>query len=82
MRDAKTEAMRTRIDLDDDLVAIAKELAGRRGMTMGQIVSDAFRKTLEPSASSRVRNGVPLFIPKKGAAKPSMALVNRLRDSE
>jgi hypothetical protein len=74
--------MRTTIDLDDDLVVVAKELAGRRGMTMGQIVSDMFRKSLEPSASSRVRNGVPLFVPKKGAAKPSMALVNRLLDGE
>jgi len=74
--------MRTTIDLDDDLVLVAKELAGRRGMTMGQVVSDMFRKALEPSASPRVRNGVPLFVPKKGAAKPSMALVNRLRDGE
>jgi hypothetical protein len=74
--------MRTTIDLDDDLILIAKELAGRRGMTMGQIVSDMFRKSLEPSTSPRIRNGVPLFVPKKGAAKPSMALVNRLRDGE
>ena len=74
--------MRTTIDLDDDLVLIAKELALRRGMTMGQIVSDMFRRALEPSTSARVRNGVPLFIPNKGAAQSSMALVNRLRDGE
>jgi hypothetical protein len=74
--------VRTTIDLDDDLILIAKELAGRRGTTMGQIVSDMFRKAIEPSATSRVRNGVPLFVPKRSTAKPSMALVNRLRDGE
>jgi hypothetical protein len=51
-------------------------------MTMGQVVSDLFRKALEPSASPRLRNGASLFVPKKGVAKPSLALVNRLRDGE
>jgi hypothetical protein len=74
--------MRTTIDLDDDLVLIAKELAGRRGMTVGQIVSDVFRKALEPPASPNIRNGVSLFIPNKGGAKRSVDLVNRLQDGE
>jgi len=76
------EAMRTTIDLDDDLVLVAKELAGRRKTTMGRIVSDMFRKALEPTNAPPMRNGVPLFTPVKGAPRPSMDLVNRLRDSE
>jgi hypothetical protein len=30
----------------------------------------------------RMRNGVPLFKPKKGAERPNLELVNRLRDDE
>ena len=74
--------MRTTIDLDDDLVLVAKELAERRRTTMGRIVSDMFRQALEPVEPPRIRNGVPLFTPKKGAPRPTMALVNRLRDGE
>lgn len=49
---------------------------------MGRVVSDMFRQALEPSRAPRMRNGVPLFVPKKAAAKPNMALINRLRDAE
>ena len=73
-------AVRTTLELDDDLAHVAKQLASRRGMTMGQVVSELVRKALEPKAASRMRNGVPLFTPKPGSRKPHLALVNRLRD--
>jgi hypothetical protein len=82
MRDVIIDLVRTTIDLDDDLVLVAKELAERRKTSMGRIVSDMFRQALEPSAAPKMRNGVPLFTPKPGAPRPGMALVNRLRDSE
>jgi hypothetical protein len=47
---------------------------------MGQVVSQLVRKALEPKSAPRMRNGVLLFDVKPGARKPSMALVNRLRD--
>ncbi len=72
--------MRTTLDLDDDIVLIAKQLAQQRGTTMGQVVSELARKALEPKASPRMRNGVLVFEPKPGARKPHLALVNRLRD--
>jgi hypothetical protein len=74
--------MRTTLNLDDDLVHIAKEMAIRRGTTIGRVISDMARQALKPSALPRMRNGVPLFVPKKGAAKPGMTLINRLRDGE
>lgn len=76
------KAMRTTLELDDDLVNVAKQLANQRDMTMGQVVSELVRKALEPKAAPRMRNGVPLFTPKPGARKPHLALVNRLRDDE
>jgi hypothetical protein len=74
--------MRTTLELDDDLVHAAKQLARQRGATMGQVVSQLIRQGLEPRNPARVRNGVPLFVPKAGAPKPDLALVNRLRDEE
>jgi hypothetical protein len=72
--------MRTTLELDDDLLQIARELAAQRRTTMGRIVSDLARKALDPGDSPRTRNGVPLFTPKPGARKPSLQLVNQLRD--
>ena len=75
--------MRTTLDLDEDVLQAAKELAAARGSTAGKIVSELVRKALAPPETGRVRNGVPL-LPRRspGAPKPTMALVNRLREAE
>jgi hypothetical protein len=76
-------AMRTTLDLDEDVLQAAKELAAVRGTTAGRILSDLARKGLESSAGqARTRNGVPL-LPRRhsGAPKPTMKLVNELRDA-
>lgn len=72
--------MRTTLDLDDDLLQVARQLARERGATMGQVVSELIRQGLEPKSPARTRNGVPLFTPKPGAKMPHLALVNQLRD--
>ena len=54
--------MRTTLDLDDDVLAAAKALAGHRGMTASQVLSDLARKGLAAGRpKARVRNGVPLL---------------------
>ena len=79
MRDDRL--MRTTLDIDDDVLQVAKELAVSRGSTAGKVLSDLARKALQPAASPRVRNGVPL-LPRRpaGAPRPTMKLVNELRD--
>ena len=73
--------MRTTLDLDEDVLQAAKELASARRTTAGKIVSDLIRKALAPGRALRVRNGVPLLPHRpKGAPRPTMQLVNRLRD--
>ena len=73
--------MRTTLELDDDILAAAKEIAAARGLTAGKVVSDLVRKALEPRAHARVRNGVPLMPHQApGTPKMTMALVNELRD--
>jgi hypothetical protein len=73
--------MRTTIDIDDDILQMAKEIAASRGTTAGRVLSDLARKALEPARTAKVRNGVPL-LPRRsrGTPRPTMKLVNALRD--
>lgn len=72
--------MRTTLDIDDDVLQAARELAENRRKTTGQVISDLARQALAPSGRKAVRNGVPLLPRRRGGAKPTMELVNRLRD--
>jgi hypothetical protein len=76
--------MRTTLDIDDDVLQAAKEIAANRRLTAGQVLSELARKGLEPESGAervRLRNGVPI-LPRRpaGAARPTMRLVNELRD--
>jgi len=79
MRDAAL--VRTTLDLDDDILQAAKELASVRGTTAGKVVSELARRALTPTRPARVRNGVPV-LPRRpsGSARPTMKFVNDLRD--
>ena len=81
MRDDLT--MRTTLDVDDDVLQAAKELAAVRRSTAGRVLSELARKALEPQRVGRVRNGVPLLPPpRRGTARMTMKQVNELRDDE
>jgi hypothetical protein len=53
--------VRTTLDIDDDLLAAAKELARRDGGTTGQVVSRLLRRSL---------TGVDGSTPRAGSRKP------------
>ncbi len=73
--------MRTTLDIDDDVLQAAKELAGNRRTTAGKVLSELARRALEPAGRQSVRNGVRLLPRRRrGSPKPTMDLVNRLRD--
>ncbi len=74
--------MRTTLDLDEDVLQAAKEIAVARGTTAGKVLSDLARKALTPAQRSRVRNGVPV-LPRRppGSRRPTMQQVNDLRDA-
>lgn len=73
--------VRTTLEIDDDVLQAAKEIAANRSSTAGRVLSDLARKALEPGKAPRVRNGVPLIPHRpRGSVRPTMALVNRLRD--
>ena len=74
--------MRTTLDIDDDVLQAAKELAAVRRMTAGQMLSELARRALTPAPARHVRNGVPV-LPRsaQGRPRPTMKLVNELRDA-
>ena len=75
--------MRTTLDLDEDVLQAAKELASVRGVTAGRVVSDLVRKALTPTGPiPKMRNGVPLLPTRPGQRVMTMKLVNELRDEE
>ena len=75
-----TSSMRTTLDLDDDLLATARQLSRQQGVTLGQLISELARQSLAARAPLKVRNGALLFEPKAGAPKPDLRIVNKLRD--
>lgn len=79
MRDAAR--VRTTLDVDDDVLQAAKEIAVNRGATTGQVLSELARKGLAPSRAAKVRNGVPLMPRRRrGSRRPTLETVNQLRD--
>ncbi len=58
--------MRTTLDIEDDVLQAAKELAKREGSTAGQVISTLARRGLtapasQPKKSSATRGGVPVL---------------------
>jgi len=77
--------MRTTLDIGDDVLQAAKELARREGRTAGEVLSDLARRGLaSPAAQSRgrqrLRGGVPV-LPSRGQIV-TLDHVQRLRDKE
>ena len=75
--------MRTTVDLDEDVLRVAKDLARDRDQSLGRVLSDLARRGLAPSTpSAPMRNGVPI-LPRKPGAKPvTSAIVKELLESE
>ena len=78
------KSMRTTLDIDDDILQAAKEIAAAEGRTAGKVLSQLARKGLAPVRQKvSVRNGVPLLPPRApGEPKLTMKFVNDLRDEE
>lgn len=75
--------MRTTIDIDEDVLLAAKELAAARGTTAGKVLSELARRGLTPADAGppTTRNGVPVMpLRPGGAPRVTMHQVNGLRD--
>jgi hypothetical protein len=76
--------MRTTLDIEDDVLQAAKELAQRNGSTAGQVLSDLARRGLAAQTTkgraSVSRGGVPV-LPSRGEVV-TLEKVQRLMDEE
>lgn len=72
--------MRTTVNIDDDVLLIAKNIANRQKTTVGQVLSELARRALKPSATQTQRNGVPLLPVRQTASPVTLDIVNQLRD--
>jgi hypothetical protein len=75
--------MRTTLDIEDDVLQAAKELAQRDGRTAGQVLSDLARRSLnasEPKRRSGMRGGVPV-LPSRGELV-TLEHVQKIQDDE
>lgn len=82
--------MRTTLDIDEDVLQAAKELAKRKGMTAGEVLSDLARRGLSqgapPDGARPVRRKAAAFLgfepfPRRGRLVTDQ-LVSELRESE
>lgn len=75
--------MRTTIDIDDEVLAMVKEIARTYHQTAGAVVSRLLRESLQPKSFDReYRNGVPLLPLRPHDVTVTTELVNRLRDED
>ena len=77
MRD--DHGMRTTLEIDDDVLQAAKELAEVRQSTAGRVLSDLARQGLAPKRTMKIRNGVPL-LPHTPGRIVTMKMVEDLLD--
>jgi Arc/MetJ family transcription regulator len=72
--------MRTTLTIDDDVLAAAKALATQQSKTIGEIVSELARQSLQRPITRQHRNGVPLLPVSNPKAVVTLEIVNALRD--
>lgn len=73
--------VRTTLAIDDDVLATAKAIAGRRQQPIGKVISDLARKGLARARErTDKRNGFPQ-LPRRGVVV-TPEIVNALRDEE
>ena len=72
--------MRTTLSLDDDVLLAAKAIAGQQGRSLGEVVSELARRSLQRPVSRAERNGIPLLASQPDSPPVTMSLVNSLRD--
>lgn len=74
--------VRTTLDIDEDILQAAKEIAVQERSTAGKVISNLARRALAPEQRSELRNGVPLLPPRVGEGVVTAEEVQRLRDDE
>jgi hypothetical protein len=75
--------MRTTLDIDADILGVAKSIANQKEISIGRALSELARKGLQTNEPEVIRNGFRL-IPRPPGQVPyiTLEMVNALRDDE
>lgn len=72
--------MRTTIDIDEDVLLAAKEIARERKQSTGKVLSELARASLVRPIDLPTRNGFPQLPTRDPSVVVTMEFVNELRD--
>ncbi len=74
--------MRTTLDIDDDVLTAAKELAAGQSTTVGKVLSDLARKALAEASAIKItrRHGFAILLERGGVVTPD--LVGKLAEDQ
>jgi hypothetical protein len=73
--------VRTTLEIDDDVIAAARELASAEGRSLGSVVSDLIRKGLTPAKVDTV-DGLPVIRVPAGSPPITPEMVRRGLDED
>lgn len=73
--------MRTTLDLDDDVMAAARELAAEERRSLGAVISELARRGLTP-ARVEVQDGLPVIRVPAGSPPITPEMVKRALDED
>jgi hypothetical protein len=76
--------MRTTLEIDDDVLQAAKEMARIRNQGIGRAISDLARRGLAPEAAPiiEMEDGIPVWKHGPGAIPVTSEMVRNLADDE
>ena len=75
--------MRTTVDIDHDILSLAKHLASERDQSIGRILSELARRGLRPDNEIVSQPGLIPVLPRKPGGGPvTMQAVKELLESE
>jgi hypothetical protein len=76
--------MRTTLEIDDDVMHAAREMARLKNIGIGRVLSELARRGLTPESTPRVvmENGIPVWKHGPGAIPVTNEMVRGLADEE
>lgn len=76
--------MRTTVEIDDDVLEVAREISRVRHSTLGRTLSDLAKRGLQQTSVLRLgeENGVPVILHEPGTVTITSEMVWAIQDSE
>jgi Bacterial antitoxin of type II TA system, VapB len=76
--------MRTTLEIDDDVIEEAKDLARLKNQSLGRSISELARRGLaaRPEPRTEIRNGVPVWLSPPGAIPVTPEMIRKFIEEE